>query len=167
MDDDVSAVAWIRGPSDHVVPGKNDLSDGPRLPGKDAPIVMHQAKGVGSFTAHEERTRVQQDLRHAGEVVGAPVQQQQARLGGHDDAHFFGDFQASTSDERLLGHEHLDVLLQLKLKIGGQGADQRDPPPEDVTPRGRERFGAHARSLPASEQRFAKQPDDHRGEGGK
>ena len=57
---------------------------------------------------------IDEDRDQAGIVVGVPVQQQQARLGGDRDLDLVGQLQPSAALEAFLGEEDLDVSLKFR-----------------------------------------------------
>ena len=55
---------------------------------------------------------INQDRDQAGIVVGLPVQEQQARLGGNCDLDLISQFQPALAFVDLLNQEDLDVSLE-------------------------------------------------------
>ena len=85
---------------------------------------------------------INQDRDQAGIVVGLPVQEQQARLGGDRDLDLVGQFQPAATLEELLGQEDLDVSLEFPLVGLGQAVVDRDVPLDDGEPGRWERLSA-------------------------
>ena len=124
-----------------------------------APFV-HHAAGVGLRAPDRERARIDKDFAPAGEVAGAPVQQQQAGLRRDGDADVVVDFEPGAADEALFGDEDLDVFLELQLQVDRQRAELRHAPLQDVAPVRRKGLAAQAAPAPFQTQRFAREPQD-------
>ena len=124
-----------------VVPRQNHLPLRPRFTQQSLALCLLHTPTMGVYTVHHKRRRVHQNLAQLG-VTGAAVQGEQTGLRRNGDAHFIGDFQPGTADERFLGDEDLDVFLQLQLQIRRHLAEVRHPLAQDVAPCGRKRLTA-------------------------
>ena len=107
-------------------------------------IVLRSAEILGC-PIDDEGAGVDQHLPQARVVIRPGLaQQQQAGLRGDGDAVLVGDGLTGAADERLLGDEDLDVVLQPLLQIGRQARHRRHTLAQDAAPDGRKGLGAQA-----------------------
>ena len=160
VDDDVSAVVNGVGAVDDVVPRQDDLPLRPGFAGEDLAMLLQHTGAIRLHAIDDEGAGIDQDLPQVGVIVGAAVEEEEARLRRDGHAHFVVDDEAVAADERLLGQEDLDVLLELELQVGGKQAEIRHAPLQGVAPRVRKRLAAQSGAPAQDEDGLAQQPAD-------
>ena len=112
---DVVPVVEVRRSLPNIIPGENHHAVLPRLP-EPSRLALQHGSAADRFNALGEiRMGIDQDRDQSGIVVGLPVQEQQARLGGDRDLDLVGQFQPAATLEEFLGEEDLDVPLEFLL----------------------------------------------------
>ena len=131
------------------------------------PLLLQDARGLGPQPLDQESAGVDQDLPQIRVVVGPAVEDQQASLRGDGDANLIRNLEAGAADERLLGHEYLDVFLELAPKVARKAAHVGHAPIEDLAPGRGERSRAQLPSPPRDEERLRHHPGhEQEGEAG-
>jgi len=161
VDDDVVAVVGVGGAGQHIVPTQQQLPLLPRLAGQGAACLVGQTAAVGLRAVDDEGARINQHLAQVAKAAAGAVEQEQGGLRRDQHPHLVIDRQARAADERNLGHQHLDMLLHLQLKVDRQTRKGRHAAAQDVAPGGRKGLPPHPAAAPCGHQCRPGQPGHH------
>ena len=131
---DVVPVVEVRRSLLNIIPGQDHHAVLPRLPKPGGFTLLHDSAADRLNALGDIRMGINQDRDQAGIVVGLPVQEQQARLGGDRDLDLFGQFQPAATLEILLSQEDLEVSLEFPLVGLREAVEDRDVLLDDVEP---------------------------------
>src|SRR5271166_4814474 len=117
-----------------MIPGQDHHALLPRLSEPGGFTLLHDSPADRLHALGDICMGINQDRDQAGIVVGLPVQEQQARLGGDRDLELFGQFQPAATLEILLSQEDLDVSLEFPLVGLREAVEDWDILLDDIEP---------------------------------
>ena len=123
---DVVPVVEARRSPPNIIPGQDHHAVLPRLPEPGRFTLLNDSPADRLNALGDIRMGIHQDRDQAGIVVGLPVQEQQARLGGDRNLDLVGQFQPAATLEILLSQEDLDVSLKFPLVCLREAVVDRD-----------------------------------------